>query len=73
MLNKVFLGCVEREISKVKLVVDAHGKAYQVKYNVYMKIEGKETFLAPKLNNHWKHDGKRKALIVVIGICKLSW
>jgi hypothetical protein len=56
-----------------KLVVDAHGKAYQVKCNMYTKIEGKEKFLAPKLNNHWKHNGKRKALIVVIGIRKLSW
>jgi len=56
----------------VKLVLDAHGKAYQVKY-MYTKIEGKEKFLAPKLSNHWNHDGKRKALIVIIGICKLSW
>jgi hypothetical protein len=57
----------------IKLVVDAHGKAYQVKCNVYTKIKGKEKFLALELSNHWKHDGKRRALIVVIGICKLSW
>jgi hypothetical protein len=57
----------------VELVVGAHEKAYQVTCNMYTKIEGKEKFLAPKLNNHWKHDGKRRALIVVIGICKLSW
>jgi len=57
----------------VKLVVDAHEKVYQVKCNMYTKIKSKEKFLAPKLSNHWKHDGKRKALIVVIGIYKLSW
>ncbi len=58
MQNKVFQDVWNEKFPWVKLVVDAHGKAYQIKCNMYTKLEGKEKFLALKLSNHWKHDGK---------------
>jgi hypothetical protein len=42
--------------------VYAHGKVHQVRWKVCTKIEGKEKLLAPKLDNLWKHNGRRKAL-----------
>jgi hypothetical protein len=32
-------------------MVDAHGKVYQIKCKVYIKIESKEMLLAPKLED----------------------
>jgi hypothetical protein len=47
-------------------MVDAHGKVHQVRCKVCTKIKGKEKLLAFKLNCPWKHNGRRKALDVII-------
>jgi hypothetical protein len=39
---------------------------------VYTKIEGKEKFLAPKLDNLWKHGKRRKALITIPRVCNVG-
>jgi len=53
-------------------VVDAHGKVHKVKCKVCTKIDGKEKLLAPKLDNLWKHNGKRKALGTISRVFKVG-
>jgi hypothetical protein len=53
-------------------MVDAHGKVHQVRCKVYTKIKGKEKLLALKLDSFWKHSGRRKALITILGVCKAN-
>jgi hypothetical protein len=53
-------------------MVDAHGKVYQIRCKVYIKVKGKETLLAPKLDNLWKHNGKRNALIAIPRVYKTN-
>jgi hypothetical protein len=53
-------------------MVDAHGKVYQIRCKVYIKIEGKETLLALKLYDLWKHNGRRKVLIIIPRVCKTN-
>jgi hypothetical protein len=48
--------------------VDVDGKVHQVKYKICSKIEGKEKLLTPKLDNLWKHGGRRKALTNIQGV-----
>jgi hypothetical protein len=36
---------------------------------VCSKIDGKDEMLTPKINNLWKHVGRRKALMVVPRVC----
>jgi hypothetical protein len=53
-------------------VVDAHGKVHQVRCKVCTKIKGKEKLLAPKLDNLWKHNGRRKALGTISKVFKVG-
>jgi hypothetical protein len=69
-LNKVFQNVWSVKLPWTKLVVDAYGKVHQVKCKVYTKIECKEKLFAPKLDNLWKHSGKRKALATIPRVCK---
>jgi hypothetical protein len=48
-----------------KFVVDAHGKVHKVKSKVCTKITSKEKLIAPKLDNLWKHGGRKRVLVVV--------
>jgi hypothetical protein len=45
---------------------------HQVKCKVCSKIEEKDKLLAPKLDNFWKHSGRRKALVVILGVYKVG-
>jgi hypothetical protein len=45
--------------------LDEDGMVHQVKCKVCSKIKGTDKLLAPKLDSPWKHDGKRKALVVI--------
>lgn len=54
----------------VDSILGLDGKVYQIKCNVSSKIKVKEKLFTPKLDNRWKHDGKRKALIVIPNVCK---
>jgi hypothetical protein len=45
--------------------MDEHGKAHQVKCKVCTKIKGKEKLMAHKLDNLWKHGGRRKKIMVI--------
>jgi hypothetical protein len=51
-------------------MVDVDEKVHQVKYKICSKIEGKEKLLAPKLDNLWKHGGRRKPLTNIQGVYK---
>jgi hypothetical protein len=53
-------------------MVDAHGKVHQVKCKVCSKIEDKEKLLALKLDSLWKHNGRRRALMAIPGVCKIG-
>ncbi len=53
-------------------MVDAHGKVHKVKCKVCTKIDGKEKLLAPKLDNLWKHNGRRKALGTISRVFKVG-
>ncbi len=53
-------------------MVDAHGKVHQVRCKVCSKMKGKEKLLAPKLDSHWKHNGRWKALAAILGVCKVG-
>jgi hypothetical protein len=46
-------------------VVDAHGKVHKVKSKVCAKIKNKENLITPKLENLWKHGGRKRVLVVV--------
>jgi hypothetical protein len=35
-------------------------------------MKGKEKLLAPKLDSHWKHNGRWKALAAILGVCKVG-
>jgi hypothetical protein len=45
--------------------MDEHGKAHQVKCKVCTKIKGKEKLMALKLDNLWKHGGRRKKIMAI--------
>jgi hypothetical protein len=37
---------------------------------VCTKIEGKEKLLVPKLDNFFKHGGRRKVVATILSVCK---
>ncbi len=49
-------------------MVDLDGKLHQMICKVYIKIEGKEKLLAPKLDSLWKHDGTKNTLVVILSL-----
>ncbi len=53
----------KRKFSKtwVESIIIEDGKVHQVKCKVCSKIERKDKLLAPKLDNFWKHSGRKKA------------
>ncbi len=58
--NKVIQDVWITKFRWAKLVVDACGKVHKVKSKVCTKIKNKEKLIAPKLDNLWKHGGRRK-------------
>jgi hypothetical protein len=44
---------------------------HKVKCKVCSKIEWKDKLLTLKFDNFWKHNGRRKALVVIPGVCKV--
>jgi hypothetical protein len=53
----------------VEFVVDEQGKVHLVKCKVCSKINGKDKMFAPKIESLQKHVGRKKALMVVLGVC----
>jgi hypothetical protein len=51
--------------------VDADGKVHKVKSKVCTKIMSKEILIALKLDNLWKHGGRKGILVVVHEFVKL--
>jgi hypothetical protein len=35
-------------------------------------MKGKEKLLAFKLDSFWKHSGRKKALVTILGVCKAN-
>jgi hypothetical protein len=56
----------------IKLAANACGEVHQVKCKVCTKIKGKEKVVLPKLDNFWKHSGRRKALATIPRVCKAN-
>jgi len=52
--------------------VDEQWKVHDVTCKVYTKVKGKKKLLAPKLDNLWKHTGKRKALTTIPRVCNVG-
>jgi hypothetical protein len=50
-------------------MVDEQGKLHLVRCKICSKIDGKDKMLALKINSLRKHARRRKALVVVLGIC----
>ncbi len=59
MFQNVWIVC----LPWAKLMFDKKGQLHQVHYMVCTFVEGKEKFLAPKLNNLLKHQGCCKAKV----------
>ncbi len=53
-------------------VVDEKWKVHDVRCKVYTKIKGKKKLLALKLDNLWKHDGRRKTLTIIPSVCSVG-
>ncbi len=53
-------------------MVDVNGKMHRIKCKFCNKIEGKEKLLAFKLDSLWKHGGRKKTLIGIWGVYKVS-
>jgi len=53
-------------------VVDKQRKLHLVRCKVCSKIDGKDKMFALKIDNLWKHAKRRKALVVILGICGAS-
>jgi len=70
--KKVFYDVCNAKLPWVELVANAHGKVHRVKCKVYTKITNKEKLLAIKLDNLWKHGGRRKALATILGVHKIN-
>jgi hypothetical protein len=63
--NRVFQDVWIIKFRWAKFIVDAHGKVHKVKSKVCTKILSKEKLIALKLDNLWKHGGRKKVLVVV--------
>ncbi len=68
----MFHGVLSVKLPWTKSTANACGKVHQVKCKVYTKIEGKEKLFPPKLDNLWKHSGRRKALATIRKVCKAN-
>jgi hypothetical protein len=64
----------ERNMNKTQLIMGEDGKVHQIKCKVCSKIKVKDKLLALKLNKLWKHkhSGRKKALVAILGICKVG-
>jgi hypothetical protein len=53
-------------------MVDEQGRVHKIKWKICTKINYKEKLLAPKLDNFWKHGGRRMVLVVIPRFCNAS-
>jgi hypothetical protein len=65
----VFQNVWSAKLPWVEFVVDKQGKVNLVRCKVFSKINGKAKMFAPKIESLHKHVGKKKALMVVLGVC----
>ncbi len=62
--NKVFQNTWSAKLPWAKLVTNEDRKVHQVECKVCSTIERKDKLLTAKLDSLWKHNGRRKALVV---------
>jgi hypothetical protein len=71
--NKIFQNTWSAKLPWAKLVTSEDGKVHQVECKVCSTIERKDKLLTAKLDSLWKHNGRRKALVVITGVCKVTY
>jgi hypothetical protein len=67
-MNKHFQDTWAIKLPWAESFMDSNGKVVQVQCKVYSFIDGKDKLLVVKLDSLWKHAGRRKTLVVMMGV-----